>query len=201
MPQLDKLTFTSQIFWFFLFFVILYYFFVQVILLRIKFSLGLRRFFLKGNLNFYELAKYFNLNSRNGLIFFFYNEASENYSSRNLLKNFTKIGLGGYIDYKFFEIQAEYFPYIFILNYDRSYYGFFYTKFQREKNFEFKKFDFWNKNLLAYYDNFSLLMNSFFKAVQFYIYEVNFTLFYYFFNIFLKFKNILYYIKLINCLV
>jgi hypothetical protein len=73
MPQLDKLTFTSQVFWFFLLFVFLYYSMLQMTLLRLKFILGLKRFFFQTDKNnsFFDLSKNLNFSSRQDLLFFF----------------------------------------------------------------------------------------------------------------------------------
>lgn len=196
MPQLDKLTFTSQIFWFFLFFIVLYYFFVQIVVLRIKFALGLKRFFLQSdkNLNFYQLVKNFHLESRNGLIFFFSNDSLDSSSSKNILSHYIS-SVSNFFSTKESGASSDY---IFVLNFDKNYYSSIYNLSQTEKQIELRKLGLWTKNIVFFYEKFNSLLGSFFKSVQFYIYEVNFTLFYYFFNVFFKFKNILYYIKLVN---
>jgi len=196
MPQLDKLTFTSQIFWFFLFFIILYYFFVQIVVLRIKFALGLKRFFLQGdkNLNFYQLVKNFHLDSRNGLIFFFSNDSLDSVNSKNMLGHYIGL-LSSYFSNNNLQQDSDF---SYILNFNKNYYSSVYNSSQSEKQVDLRKLGIWTKNIVFFYEKFNSLLGSFFKVVQFYIYEVNFTLFYYFFNVFFKFKNILYYIKLVN---
>lgn len=62
MPQLDKLIYIHQIFWLILLLILFYYLFIFSCLLKIKFNLGLKRFFVQKNLDlFYFRQKYFNI--------------------------------------------------------------------------------------------------------------------------------------------
>ena len=91
MPQLDKLTFTSQVFWFFLLFIFLYYSMIQMTLLRLKLVLGLKRFFFQADKtnSFYELSKSLKVSSRYDLLFFFdFNNLNQN-SNTNSDSNFS----------------------------------------------------------------------------------------------------------------
>jgi hypothetical protein len=196
MPQLDKLTFTSQIFWFFLFFILLYYFFIQIVVLRIKFSLGLKRFFLQNDKtsNFYDLVKNLKMDSRENLIFFFSNKSSL-VEDKNIFLYYISKFFNLFGDYN---VQITNNDYIFLLEFDKTYYNNVYGMLQKDKKLDFKELNILTKNILFFYEKFNSLIESFFKLVQFYVYEVNFVLFYYFFNVFFKFRSILYYLKLLN---
>jgi hypothetical protein len=202
MPQLDKLTFTSQIFWFFLFFLFLYYFFIQIVVLRIKFSLGLKRFFLQNDKNssFYDLVKMFKVDSRENLLFFFSNSNSL-VETKNIFSYYISKVIVLFTSF-FSKEEANTLvsndDYFFVLEFDKTYYSNIYNQLQRNKNLEIKEFTIVTKNILFFYEKFNNLIGFFFKMVQFYIYEVNFVLFYYFFNVFFKFRSVLYYIKLLN---
>jgi hypothetical protein len=69
---------------------------------------------------------------------------------------------------------------------------------QKDKKLDFKELNIITRNILFFYENLNVLIGSFFKLIQFYVYEVNFVLFYYFFNVFFKFRTILYYLKILN---
>jgi hypothetical protein len=200
MPQLDKLTFTSQIFWFFFFFLLLYYFFIKIVVLRIKFTLGLKRFFLQNdkNSNFYDFVKILKVDSRENLVFFFSNGddliETQKIFSYYISKFFSSFNSFFSKDEKLYGLNE----YIFVLEFNKTYYSNAYNMLQKGKNLELKELSVITKNILFFYEKFNILIGSFFKLVQFYIYEVNFVLFYYFFNVFFKFRSVLYYLKLLN---
>jgi len=226
MPQLDKLTFTSQVFWFFFLFVILYYSMIQMTLLRIKFILGLKRFFFQSEKNnsFYELSKNLNFSSRYDLLFFFdfYNlnnhaidQKSSNFSY-NLLKNTGNSSMF----YSYLEMSLNFleklvdkisnlfgnvsklsdslYEYNFVLDLNKSNYNYAYNYMHKTEVLDFKDFSDLTKSINFFYEQFLNIFSFFFKSVQFYIYDTVFVLFYYFFNIFFKFREVLYFFRLLN---
>jgi hypothetical protein len=80
MPQLDKLTFASQIFWLFFLFGLFYYSFVRISLVRLKLDLGFKHFYFQDS-SFYKLLRKYN----KGLPFFYkgnYEKEATNYIER-----------------------------------------------------------------------------------------------------------------------
>src|SRR6185312_5130365 len=122
------------------------------------------------------------IDKRNNLIFFFSQESNSVETNKNILgyyisKIFDYLGINNIAN-------TTNDNYVYILNYDNSYYSNMYSIAQKEKQIEFREFGTWTKNIIHFYDRFNGVLTFFFKSVQFYIYEVNFTLFYYFFNVF-----------------
>jgi hypothetical protein len=225
MPQLDKLTFTSQVFWFFILFIFLYYSMVQMTVVKIKLILGLKRFFFQADKNnsFYELSKNLKLASRYDLLFFFdFNNLSNENSSFsnsnlafNVLKNSSNTSfLSSYIEnfFKLFENlfnqigsllsnknkKSNFLEYNYVLDLNKSAYIYSYLFMSKSNVIDLKEFSGLTKSINYFYEQFLNIFNFFFKAVQFYIYDTIFVLFYYFFNIFFKFRDILYFFKLLN---
>lgn len=225
MPQLDKLTFTSQVFWFFILFIFLYYSMVQMTIVKIKLILGLKRFFFQADKNnsFYELSKTLKLGSRYDLLFFFdFNNLSNDnssFSNSNLAFNVLKNSNNGsflstYLEsfFKLFENlfnqignflnsntkKSNFLEYNYVLDLNKSAYIYSYLFMSKNNVIDLKEFSGLTKSINYFYEQFLNIFNFFFKAVQFYIYDTIFVLFYYFFNIFFKFRDILYFFKLLN---
>jgi hypothetical protein len=179
---------------------LLYYFFIKIVVLRIKFTLGLKRFFLQNdkNSNFYDFVKILKVDSRENLVFFFSNGddliETQKIFSYYISKFFSSFNSFFSKDEKLYGLNE----YIFVLEFNKTYYSNAYNMLQKGKNLELKELSVITKNILFFYEKFNILIGSFFKLVQFYIYEVNFVLFYYFFNVFFKFRSVLYYLKLLN---
>jgi hypothetical protein len=219
MPQLDKLTFTSQVFWFFLLFIFLYYSLSQMTLVRLKFILGLKRFFFHSNKynSFYKLSRKLKISSRYDLLFFFDSGAISHLNgvlssdlSFDLLKNRKSFFLSYYIE-SFFQILDSYkhkftktvnstalYDYTFVLDLNKSAYVYSYIYMSKVNVIELKDFVGLTKSVNYFYEQFFNIFSYFFKAVHFYIYETIFVLFYYFFNVFFQFREILYFFKLMN---
>ena len=225
MPQLDKLTFTSQVFWFFILFIFLYYSMVQMTIVKIKLILGLKRFFFQADKNnsFYELSKTLKLGSRYDLLFFFdfnnllndNNSFSNSNLAFNVLKNSNNASfLSTYLEsfFKLFENlfnqivnflnsntkKSNFLEYNYVLDLNKSAYIYSYLFMSKNNVIDLKEFSGLTKSINYFYEQFLNIFNFFFKAVQFYIYDTIFVLFYYFFNIFFKFRDILYFFKLLN---
>ncbi len=226
MPQLDKLTFTSQVFWFFLLFIFLYYSMIQMTLLRLKLVLGLKRFFFQADKtnSFYELSKSLKVSSRYDLLFFFdFNNLNQNSNTNsdsnfsfNVLKNNANSSfLSYYIESAFTLFDSilnsinkllgsvsskttSLYEYNYVLDLNKSAYVYSYVYMSKNSVIDLKDFSGLTKSISYFYENFLNVFSFFFKAVQFYIYDTIFVLFYYFFNIFFKFREILYFFKLLN---
>jgi len=184
---------------------------IQVTLLRLKFILGLKRFFFqfdKDN-SLYNFSKQLNVSSRYDLLFFF-DDIENSYQNINEIKTsnpvenvirtvdvFIKNTLNFMFNTKNVRIESAY-NYVFVLNTDKSVNSFLYSNLYALKSLEFKNFSNFGKVINYFYDNFIKIFQYYFKAVQFYIYESVFVLYYFFFNMFFKFRDILFFFKLIN---
>jgi hypothetical protein len=223
MPQLDKLTFTSQVFWFFLLFVFLYYSMLQMTLLRLKFILGLKRFFFQTDKNnsFFDLSKNLNFSSRQDLLFFFdfYFSKKENLSNfsfeflrnntsssslvSNLIENFVKFIENSFNVFnlflnRIFKPSFDSFNYNFVLDLNKNLYLYSYNYIAKANSLDFKELYSLSNSISYFYEQFLNIFSFFFKAVQFYIYDTVFVLFFSFFNLFFRFKEILFFFKLLN---
>lgn len=214
MPQLDSLAFSSQIFWLFLILVFSYYLFLKICVIRIKFSLGFKRFLILGDKNnsFYKLSQsYLKEKNRNDLLFFFnsYNFSLNSnevvYSNKHFISEIgEKVssvpGLGliskplESVGSMFEGKKSNDLDYVFILSFDTNFYQF------NISNKEIELVDLLNfsKDINYFYERFLNYFKLFFSLIKFYIYELLFTVFFYFLNFFKKLERTIQLYKLLK---
>lgn len=214
MPQLDSLAFSSQIFWLFIILTFSYYLFLKICVIRVKFSLGFKRFLILGDKNnsFYKLSKdYIKERNRNDLLFFFnsynfsLNSSEAVYSNKHFIseigEKLSSIPVLGIIS-KPLEIAGGMFEskinkdmdYVFILSFDNNFYQFNVSN----KEIELTDLINFSKDINYFYERFLNYFKLFFSLIKFYIYELLFTVFFYFLNFFKKLERTIQLYKLLK---
>jgi hypothetical protein len=214
MPQLDSLAFSSQIFWLFVILIFSYYLFLKICVIRVKFSLGFKRFLILGDKNnsFYKLSQsYIKEKNRNDLLFFFnsynfsLNSSEAVYSNKHFISevgekvsNMPVIGIiakpleiiGGIFESK----TNKEMNYVFILSFDNNFYQFNISN----KEIELTDLINFSKDINYFYERFLNYFKLFFSLIKFYIYELLFTVFFYFLNFFKKLERTIQLYKLLK---
>lgn len=214
MPQLDSLAFSSQIFWLFVILVFSYYLFLKICVIRVKFSLGFKRFLILGDKNnsFYKLSQtYLKEKNRNDLLFFFnsynfsLNSSEAVYSNKHFIsevgEKMSSIPVLGLVSKPLETIGGMFesktnkeMDYVFILSFDNNFYQFNISN----KEIELTDLINFSKDINYFYERFFNYFKLFFSLIKFYIYELLFTVFFYFLNFFKKLERTIQLYKLLK---
>ena len=201
MPQLDKLAFGSQIFWLLIIFIFSYYFYIQICVIRLKFSLGLKRYIfqLEKYNDFYEFFSA-NKTQRKELLFFFENVESEgkkfffDVSSSNILRIIIQSPAGSVVEQMLLTMNNWITPvtnyleneYMYIVNFDKTYESFFFSSSQRISRQETERLLSFGSDLNSMYLSFEKHMMFFLRLIKFYVFNVLFSFFFELYNGFLS---------------
>lgn len=214
MPQLDSLAFSSQIFWLFVILIFSYYLFLKICVIRVKFSLGFKRFLILGDKNnsFYKLSQnYIKEKGRNELLFFFNsynfslnsNEAvyADKHFVSEIAEKINSIPVVGVVAKPLEMVGSmlegkgtKELDYVFILSFDNNYYQFNISN----KEIELTDLINFSKDINYFYERFLNYFKLFFSLIKFYIYELLFTVFFHFLNFFKKLEKVIQLYKLLK---
>lgn len=218
MPQLDKLAFGSQIFWLLIIFIISYYFYIQICVVRLKFSLGLKRYIFQVE-KYNDFYEFFQTNKvqKKELLFFFENEnlgvektVSKRFffdvSSSNFLRLMLQSPIGGVLEKWLLTLNniiaplANYLEseYVFIVNFEKSYESYFFSSSQRISKQETERLLSFGSDLNFMYMSFEKYMILFLRLVKFYVFNVLFSFFFELYNGFLSVQRSLSVLKIMK---
>lgn len=218
MPQLDKLAFGSQIFWLLMIFIFSYYFYIQICVVRLKFSLGLKRYIFQLE-KYNHLYEFFSSNKmqRSELLFFFENgfgnveqKVSKKFfvdiSSSNIIQLFLQSPVGGALEKILVFLNNAISPltnylkseYVFIINFEKSYELFFFSSSQRIFNQETERLLSFSFDLNIMYISFENYIMFFLRLVKFYVFNVLFSFFFDLYNGFLIAQRRLFVLKVMK---